>query len=69
MKDREYKDAWEELKKSLMKKYTKFSEKEEASVGIREQSELFMVVNILYKMDKLDDSDEFNSLLDDLGDE
>lgn len=69
MKDREYKEAWEELKEILMKKYKKFSQKEEASVGIREQSELFMVVNILYKMDKLDDSDEFNSLLDDLGDE
>lgn len=69
MKDKQYKDAWQELKEILMKKYTKFSEKEEVSVGIREQSELFMVVNILYKMDKLDDSDEFNSLLDDLEDE
>lgn len=69
MKDREYKDAWQELKEILMEKYKKFSQKEEISIGIQEQAELFSVVKILYKMDKLDDSDEFNSLLDDLEDE
>ncbi|MFQ3901766.1 hypothetical protein ABLV98_15510 [Staphylococcus sp. 50Mo3-1] len=69
MKDREYKDAWQELKEILMEKYKKFSQKEEKYIGIWEQAELFSVVKVLYKMDKLDDSDEFNSLLDDLEDE
>ena len=69
MKDKQYKDAWQELKEILMEKYKKFSQKEEISIGIQEQAELFSVVKILYKMDKLDDSDEFNSLLDDLEDE
>lgn len=72
MKDKEYKEykeAWQELKETLMKKYKKFSQKEEKSIGIWEQAELFSVVKVLYKMDKLDDSDEFNSLLDDLEDE
>lgn len=66
MKDREYKDAWQELKDTLMRTYV---------VQSRNKSDYYVVIkhqtfrNILRKMEELDGTNEFSNLLRDVEEE
>ncbi|MBN6849447.1 hypothetical protein JRF73_00480 [Staphylococcus saprophyticus] len=68
MKDREYKDAWQELKETLMQKYPEFCYKADVSNGDWEKGFLLMTIDILQYMDSLDNTNEFSNLLSDLED-
>lgn len=68
MKDREYKDAWQELKETLMQKYLEFCYKADVSNGDWEKGFLLMTIDILQYMDSLDNTNEFSNLLSDLED-
>ena len=67
MKDREYKDAWQELKEKFIRVYVMQNKVKEPTVDIKVKYQTYR--NILRKMDKLDGTNEFNNLLSDLEDE
>lgn len=69
MKDREYKDAWEELKERLLREYP---HKIEIALELRGSYEFGIAEQIKrtgIEMDKLDGTNEFSNLLSDLEDE
>lgn len=70
MKDKQYKDAWQELKEKKIEKFTKLHnliinhhEDEGDFLRYTEQK------NELFYMDNKDDTNEFSNLLSDLEDE
>ncbi|MBA1352682.1 hypothetical protein GHK60_06235 [Staphylococcus cohnii] len=63
MKDREYKDAWQELKDIKTQDYIQTRN----AYGTRHVATIIYSVD-LEKMDKLDGTNEFSNLLSDLGD-
>lgn len=66
MKDREYKDAWQELKDKLLSDYPGVEHLADVSNGDWERGELSKHEDILRRMDKLDNTNEFSNLLSDM---
>ena len=69
MKDREYKDARQELKEKLLTEYLAVEHLADVSNGDGERGELSKHEEILRHMDQLDGANEFSNLLSDLEDE
>ena len=81
MKDREYKDAWQELKEELMKQLDIESERlKRAEKGLEDNvynsyiigkisGQRVELINVLLTMTSLDGTNEFSNLLSDLEDE
>ena len=69
MKDKEYKDAWQELKDKLLREYPTVDHEVYVSNGDWERGLLSKQREILFYMDKLDNTNEFSNLLSDLEDE
>ncbi|MCE5001728.1 MULTISPECIES: hypothetical protein [Staphylococcus] len=81
MKDREYKDAWQELKEELMKQLDIESERlKRAEKGLEDNvynsyiigkisGQRVELINVLLTMTSLDNTNEFSNLLSDLEDE
>ncbi|AWI44819.1 hypothetical protein BJG88_08740 [Staphylococcus nepalensis] len=67
MKDREYKDAWQELKEKFIRVYVMQNKVKEPTVDIKVKHQTYR--NILRKMDEIDGTNEFSNLLSDLEDE
>ncbi|MCQ9293116.1 hypothetical protein NQ040_04140 [Staphylococcus cohnii] len=80
MKDREYKDAWQELKEELMKQLDIESERlKRAEKGLEDNvynsyiigkisGQRVELINVLLTMTSLDNTNEFSNLLSDLED-
>ena len=80
MKDREYKDAWQELKEELMKQLDIDSERlKRAEKGLEDNvynsyiigkisGQRVELINVLLTMTSLDGTNEFSNLLSDLED-
>lgn len=80
MKDREYKDAWQELKEELMKQLDIESERlKRAEKGLEDNvynsysigkisGQRVELINVLLTMTSLDNTNEFRNLLSDLED-
>lgn len=80
MKDREYKDAWQELKEELMKQLDIESERlKRAEKGLEDNvynsyiigkisGQRVELINVLLTMTSLDGTNEFSNLLSDLED-
>lgn len=66
MKDRDYKDAWQELKDKLLSDYPTVEHLADVSNGDWERGLLSKQREILFYMDKLDNTDEFSNLLIDM---
>lgn len=66
MKDREYKDAWQELKEKFIRVYVMQNKVKEPTVDIKVKHQTYR--NILRKMDEIDGTNEFSNLLSDLED-
>lgn len=64
MKDREYKEIWQELKDSKMQDYIMTR----SAYGTKHLATIIYSVDLI-KMDSLDGSNDFNNLLRDMGDE
>ena len=69
MKDREYKDAWQELKDKLLDEYPNALNIQKFYGGSYEFGIVQKLEEIGKYMDKLDGTNEFNNLLSDLEDE
>lgn len=82
MKDREYKEAWQELKDEWYQNYIKEKSRLEVLENINNISERFReykfaeingrlleIAKFLLQMGKLDNTNEFSNLLSDLEDE
>ena len=67
MEDREYKDAWQELKETFIRVYVMQNKVKEPTVDIKVKHQTYR--NILRKMEEIDGTNEFSNLLSDLGDE
>ena len=66
MKDREYKDAWQELKDKMLREYPTVDHEAYVSNGDWERGLLSKQREILFYMDKLDNTNEFSNLLSDI---
>lgn len=64
MKDREYKDAWQELKEEYIKTYINERKSKNRNIIAEQQ-----ISSFLYNMDLKDNTNEFSNLLSDLEDE
>jgi hypothetical protein len=81
MKDREYKDAWQELKVEILKQLDIESERLKRAEKELEDNvynsyiigkisgQRVELINVLLTMTSLDNTNEFSNLLSDLGDE
>ncbi|MFQ3845087.1 hypothetical protein AABD41_15000 [Staphylococcus pseudoxylosus] len=81
MKDREYKDAWQELKEELMQQLDIESKRlKRAEKGLEDNvynsyiigkisGQRVELINVLLTMTSLDNTNEFSNLLSDLEDE
>ncbi|MDW4420933.1 hypothetical protein QI080_08060 [Staphylococcus saprophyticus] len=67
MEDREYKDAWQELKETFIRVYVMQNKVKEPTVDIKVKHQTYR--NILRKMEEIDGTNEFSNLLSDLEDE
>ena len=69
MKDKQFKDAWQELKDKLLSDYPTVEHLADVSNGDWERGELSKHEEVLEHMDFLDGTNEFSNLLSDLEDE
>lgn len=69
MKDREYKDAWQELKEEKIRYFILLNDAYKVHQLERQRIPLNVTRQTLLQMDKLDNTNEFNNLLSDLEDE
>lgn len=69
MKDREYKDAWQELKGKLLREYPYKIEVARELQGSYEFGMVEQIKRTGLAMDEKDGTNEFSNLLSDLGDE
>ncbi|PKI11016.1 hypothetical protein CW747_02440 [Staphylococcus shinii] len=69
MKDREYKDAWQELKEEKIRYFILLNDAYKVHQLERQRIPLNVTRQTLLQMDKLDGTNEFSNLLSDLGDE
>ncbi|WP_336832966.1 hypothetical protein [Staphylococcus pseudoxylosus] len=68
MKDREYKDAWQELKEEKIRYFILLHDAYKVHQLERQRIPLNVTRQTLLDMDKLDGTNEFSNLLSDLGD-
>lgn len=64
MKDREYKEIWQEMKEKLLTEYPAVEHLADVSNGDGERGELSKHKEVLRNMDKLDGTNEFRNLED-----
>lgn len=64
MSDKQYKDAWQELKETFIRVYVMQNKVKEPTVDIKAKHQTYR--NILTKMDEIDGTNEFSNLLSDL---
>ncbi|SCU31571.1 Uncharacterised protein [Staphylococcus xylosus] len=69
MKDREYKEAWQELKEEKIRYFILLNDAYKVHQLERQRIPLNVTRQTLLQMDKLDGTNEFSNLLSDLGDE
>ncbi|MEB8099180.1 hypothetical protein [Staphylococcus xylosus] len=69
MKDREYKDAWQELKEEKIRYFILLNDAYKVHQLERQRIPLNVTRQTLLQMDKLDNTNEFSNLLSDLEDE
>ncbi|MDW8551112.1 hypothetical protein AABD38_08850 [Staphylococcus nepalensis] len=69
MKDRDYKDAWQELKEEKIQYFILLNDAYKVHQLERQRIPLNVTKQTLLKMDKLDNTNEFSNLLSDLEDE
>lgn len=69
MKDREYKDAWQELKEEKIRYFILLHDAYKVHQFERQRISLNVTRQTLLHMDKLDGTNEFSNLLSDLEDE
>lgn len=69
MKDREYKDAWQELKEEKIRYFILLNDAYKVHQLERQRIPLNVTKQTLLKMDELDNTNEFSNLLSDLEDE
>jgi hypothetical protein len=69
MKDREYKDAWQELKEEKIRYFILLHDAYKVHQLERQRIPLNVTRQTLLQMDELDNTNEFNNLLSDLEDE
>lgn len=69
MKDREYKEAWQELKEEKIQCFILLNDAYKVHQLERQRIPLNVTKQTLLKMDELDGTNEFSNLLSDLEDE
>lgn len=69
MKDREYKDAWQKLKEEKIQYFILLHDAYKVHQLENQRAALNATRQTLLKMDKLDNTNEFNNLLSNLEDE
>lgn len=69
MRDKEYKDAWQTLKDTMLEDYPTVDHEADVSNGDGERGVLATYEKLLKVMDELDGTNEFSNLLSDLEDE
>lgn len=73
MKNREYKDAWQELKEQMLESYANYEGQKRINknMGFHKilEGAQISLAPVLEHMDKLDGTKEFSNLLTDLEDE
>lgn len=69
MKDREYKDAWQELKEEKIRYFILLNDAYKVHQLERQRIPLNVTRQTLLQMDKLDGTNEFSILLNDMEDE
>lgn len=69
MKDRDYKDAWQELKEEKIQYFILLNDAYKVHQLERQRIPLNVTRQTLLQMDKLDNTNEFINLLSDLEDE
>ncbi|MDT0753991.1 hypothetical protein [Mammaliicoccus sciuri] len=66
MKDRDYKEAWNSLKDTMLEEYPSVDHEADVSNGDAERGVLSTYEKVLKQMDQLDSTHEFSNLLDDM---
>lgn len=66
MKDREYRDAWNTLKDTMLEEYPAVDHEADVSNGDAKRGVLSTYEKVLNQMDKLDGTYEFSNLLHDM---
>ncbi|WP_145232953.1 hypothetical protein [Staphylococcus arlettae] len=73
MKDKQYKDAWQKIKAEMLESYANYEGQKRINknMGFHKilEGAQISLAPVLEDMDKLDNTNEFNNLLNDLEDE